>query len=376
MADDKLNEVIQLSITRETQGVSEAGFGAALLIGDKANANNEGFPVAPARVKVYPFVGWSAALVADGYNAAKAIYKAASAYFSQNPAPTQLYIGYRDSAGGEDWGAALTAIKAINNDWWGLMCANRTDEAAGGAYKCAEWAQSNSKYFLGASNDATIYDPAGVLDIAYLFHAANYERASALYQYDADNTTDAKGWADAALFGKCLPYVPGSETWVFKTLTGIIADDSDLNVGPHLIAADRLAVWAKGAMIYDTVGGVACTRAGEHGNGGKDGTWIDVIRLCDWITSRIQERAYQKLALLPKVPFTDQGAALVAGEIRAVLTEGINNGGLASIVSVTVPKIADVSTAKKAARTLPSVTFRALLAGAVHKVEIAGTVAL
>jgi hypothetical protein len=369
MADDKLNEVIQLTITRETQGVSEAGFGAALLIGDKANTNDEGFPVAPARVKVYNFVDWDTALVADGYTDTRAIYKACSAYFSQNPAPTQIYVGYRDSAGGEDWGAALSAIKLVNNDWWAILCTNRTDEAAGGAFKCAEWAQTKGKMFVGASNDATIYDPAGVLDIAFLFHNANYERAAVLYAGEADTTTDVKGWADAALCGKCLPYTPGSETWAFKGLTGINPDNT-------LLSADRTAAWAKSAMIYDTLGGVNGTRAGEHGNAGKEGNWIDVIRLCDWITARIQERVYGKLALLAKVPFTDQGAALVANEIRSVLNEGVTNGGLASIVSVSVPKIADVSTAKKAARTLPSVTFRAILAGAIHKVEIAGTVAL
>ena len=42
--------------------------------------------------------------------------------------------------------------------------------------------------------------------------------------------------------------------------------------------------------------------------------------------------------------------------------------------TVTAPAVADVSAGDKTARTLPDVDFDATLAGAIHKVEISGTV--
>jgi len=66
--------------------------------------------------------------------------------------------------------------------------------------------------------------------------------------------------------------------------------------------------------------------------------------------------------------------SLVLGAVRAVLTAAVTASVLAPGFTVTAPKVAAVSSADKALRTLPDVTFQATLAGAIHNLTITGRV--
>lgn len=98
----------------------------------------------------------------------------------------------------------------------------------------------------------------------------------------------------------------------------------------------------------------------------------------DWLSARISERVYSILINNDKLPYTDAGIQVVRGEILAQLQAGVARDFLASTPepTCTVPAAASVSSANKAARLLDSVTFRATLAGAVHKVTLAGELTL
>ena len=108
------------------------------------------------------------------------------------------------------------------------------------------------------------------------------------------------------------------------------------------------------------------------------GEYIDVVRGRDWLSTRLAEDVFGLFASLEKVPFTDQGIALVETAVRGVLQEGVNAGLLSSNPApvVTVPKAADVSALNKASRMLPDVNFTATLSGAIHKAEINGTISV
>ncbi len=72
--------------------------------------------------------------------------------------------------------------------------------------------------------------------------------------------------------------------------------------------------------------------------------------------------------------FLDKGIQAVRGEILAQLQQGVSRNFLAGDPepTCTVPRAADVNQADKGSRTLNDVTFRATLAGAIHKVAIEG----
>lgn len=80
-----LDEIISITISRQTQSVSRAGFGTALVLGTHLNTIN--------RVDTYNKSTFDTAMLADGYVTTDAIYKAVQTYFSQSPSPSTIAVG-------------------------------------------------------------------------------------------------------------------------------------------------------------------------------------------------------------------------------------------------------------------------------------------
>jgi hypothetical protein len=94
-----------------------------------------------------------------------------------------------------------------------------------------------------------------------------------------------------------------------------------------------------------------------------------VTRGLDWQRARMQEALFALQTANGKVPFTDEGIRLVAAAIYGVLSDGVDVGLYAKDPkpTVTAPRASAVSGANRSARSLPSVTFAAQLAGAPIK---------
>ncbi|MCK5610319.1 DUF3383 family protein, partial [Candidatus Pacearchaeota archaeon] len=103
------------------------------------------------------------------------------------------------------------------------------------------------------------------------------------------------------------------------------------------------------------------------------GEFIDIIRGVDWIQARISEAVFTLLVNADKVPYTDPGVEMIKTEIQAILEQAVDNNVLVeNTITITAPKVADVSSVDKANRFLPDIKFGATLAGAIHKVKIDG----
>ena len=115
-----------------------------------------------------------------------------------------------------------------------------------------------------------------------------------------------------------------------------------------------------------------------------NGEFIDLVWGTDFLESQMTQAIFDVLADADKVPYTDQGAASVEGAIRATLDDFITSGFLAARpgtydgqpYEVVIPKVADQTQANRANRIFANITFRASLAGAIHEVEVQGTVAV
>jgi hypothetical protein len=266
------------------------------------------------------------------------------------------FSSYGDA--GADAGIAtdLNAIELEDDDWYALMStAKNTAEQA----SAASWTQTRRKFFVAATMNSDV-KASGSVDIGSTLKASGYTR-TALVWNDSHMTH-----IDAALLGKWLPYTPGSETVKFKTLAGQTAT--------RLTDSELAQLRAKNVNHYISVAGVSMLAEGKT----CQGEYMDVIRFVDWLYANIQEEIFEVLTLETKVPFTDPGIGQIESAIRAVLQRGVQAGGLSADpqFTVTVPKAANVSTANKSARTLPSVSFAATLAGAIHAVTINGTVSV
>lgn len=194
-----------------------------------------------------------------------------------------------------------------------------------------------------------------------MLSAANYARTALIYSGTPANYLEA-AWAAVR-----LPLDPGSETWKFaNNLAGQVAD----NLSDSQIANLK----AKFVNYYVTVAGNDIVENGQV----SANEWIDVIRGIDWLEARMKERIFSRLISSPKVPYTDQGVAIIEADVRAQLNQAVRVGLLASDpeYTVTVPKVADVDPADRAARLLPDVSFDGTLAGAIHELEITGVVSV
>lgn len=431
-----LDSIVSVTITVQDAAVSQAGFGTPLIMTHEA-------PFGPELVRSYTD---TASMVVDGFSATGAAVLAATAVFAQQPSPSAVKVGIRESTpsaqtrvvtvatvknstvytvtingtaftftsdatatnleiaaglvaavnggsepvtatdnidgtfdlvadvAGTEFGLLVTktlltqddtttdagvaadyaAIKVDDPDFYGVcMTSSATLEIAA----LAAAVEADSKIFAAQTSDADVLtDTAG--NIAETLNTAAYQRTFLIWSGDNFD------FANAAWLGNRLPSDPGSSTWKFKTLAGVAADSHT--------ATELANMDANKCNHYTSVGGVNITREGTMAGG----RFIDIQRGIDWLQARMQERVYSVLVNVEKIPFTNAGIAIVEKEIRAQLLEGVANGLLTDDFTVTVPLAENVSTPNKAARILPDMQFSATLAGAIHSIQIAGTVSV
>lgn len=252
----------------------------------------------------------------------------------------------------------LGAIYSEDIEWYGLLLDLDHELIANEA---ATFIEARELIYGASISDTQVRDSAVTTDIMSDFKAAQVFRSYAIY------SGDDSGFAAARWMGELFPLDPGSATWAFKTLSGIVADK---------LAADGsdVNIEAKNGNHYQIVNGRGVTLQGVMGSG----EFIDVTRGRDWLKARMQERVFDLLSSAKKVPFTDAGVDLIRNAVEAQLQEGISAGFLAAtpVPVVTVPLVADVSSTDKANRLLPDVEFSATIAGAIHAVEIDGVISV
>ena len=198
--------------------------------------------------------------------------------------------------------------------------------------------------------------------MAATLQTATRANTGLIFHDDPDEEFPEAAWA-----GKIVALGdPGTATWAFKTLEGITPTT--------LSGAERSAVLAKDASVYETTAGINHTFEGKVASG----TFFDVRRAIFFIRARMAEDIFQAFANTNKIAFTQGGISIIEGIVRNRLALFVASGLLAADPApvVTVPAIADVPLADKLSRTLNNVEFSATLAGAIHKVDIKGFVSV
>ena len=368
---NNLSDIVNVQIEIQTPAVSGADFSTLLLIGPAPAAAPA---KAPPDVGVYTSLkavkeaGW---LPEDGDTPADPIYTAANVAFAQSPQPPKIMIAVqKPRQAGEDAPTALEPVadtldRALNRTgWYGIAPAGIDPED----YKAiADWTEANEKLF-----GFPVQSTGKPLD------TSAYMRTFALYasigEDDGDSTPDTTKYAHVAWFCKCFNYEPGSGTWALKTL--------NLIEPASLTGTDMQDMKEQNINYYTTYAGKNVTQGGKT----LGGEWIDVIRFRDWLKNDMQYRLFNLLYTHPKIPYTDEGISLVQNQMIASLTQGQRQGGIAPDefdedgklipgFTVTVPLAATLTAADRASRVLSGCKFHARLAGAIHVVNVYGTLA-
>jgi len=334
-----LDDVVSVSISAQTETITTASFTIPLILAEFTDWTD-------SRTRTYS----SYAEVVEDFNA-PLVLTMAEAIFGQDQSPNTVVIG-RKVPTTETWLQALTAVDAENSTWFALVAGTHVPADV---LAMAGYIATVNKVYFTSTQDATAL-AVTTTDIGAQLKALGYDQTSTTFHTAADTY-----YPEAAWVGSQLTYTPGANTWEFKTLEGVPAD--------NLSKTARTNLESKNMSYYITIAGVNITR---H-NMMADGTKIDQQIIVFWTIARMQESVFGMLVRKPKVPYTDAGFALVEAQMRSVLALGVTNGAY-STYTITVPRVSDIPENQRLQRIAGDFLFDATLQGAVEKVIIKGTV--
>lgn len=338
-----IDKLVNVKISISESVANEESFNNILLVGSAPSSKT------PSAVGAYSTI---AEITEAGWAETDAVYKAAALAFKNGA--SKLYIAIPQDS--EEITATLNRALETTG-WYGFAVI--LEDANSELETIATWADANGKLFAYTVDcSEKIENPVGETNI-YSFGFAS------------KNIT-ANAYTHIAVLAKVMTLQPGSETWAYKTVSGIVAETFTATEIENVKKA-RLNCYVNCAGKDITIDGK--TTSGE---------WIDVIRFRDWLLSDMQTRIYSLFIKNAKVPYTSAGISLIQNQMIASLKQGQSVGGIAETdydedgveipgFTTTVPTSLNVTESDKKARTLAGCSFTARLANAIHLVEIKGS---
>ena len=336
---------IKIQISMLTKALSVKGFALPLILGSRESG---------ALIEVYGEYAELTEMTAAGFLVTDAEYKMAAKMFSQSPRPDKVAVYCRDSA--DAISAALASLIAINNDWYALLIAERD---AVNLALAGDFALANEKLFFGCSTA-----------IAALTGRNNNREAYLIHNLAAD-------YPEAAWVGLCLPKTIGSITWKWKSPTGVTESNFNTTQLGEIRAGHGQTFSKRSGIIYSDEG---ITTGGE---------FIDNMMSRDYVKARLEEALFNLQIKNGKISLDNPGLARIDATIREVFKNCGENGIIAKVeteedaeksdegvymYTVTVPQRADIPVNDRAARKVPGIKFAFTVAGAVHSMEVEGTI--
>ncbi len=206
------------------------------------------------------------------------------------------------------------------------------------------------------SESATLADGGG--DTLDDLQGLNYDRTFAVY-HPSPASMNGASW-----LGTRLPWDPGKATWKFAQPDGVTA--------VNLTSTQTANLVAKNGNFLQTTAGIDIMREGKM----VGGEFIDKIRDLDFLEDDLTASVYEVLAAALKVPYTNQGIAMIENAIRGSLLRAVALGIIDSDFTITVPKVVNTSANDRAIRRLSGVKFSCRMQGAIHSVTITGVVSV
>lgn len=422
---NKLDQVIDISISLSTKAITQQGFGTPMILGQSMKLDK--------RLKEYADIS----AVAEDFAESDIEYQMADAEFSQEKTPDSVMIGKKVvlastaltgatnpsgnivnlnltnigkkaevgctvvvsgfSTSGYNGTFVITDIIDDNNirytaagalaatpavgsgsvvlsETWSnaiqevfdynqdWYCVHLSSNVEADILSAAAKVEALKRMLIVRTSDVDVLDSTDTGSVLYKLKALNYDRTALMWNEDTSTT-----FIDAAWGGRMLPTTPGSENWAWKTLVGVVADEINVD-----------AVRTNNGNTYEIFAGRSCTGLGKV----VSGEYIDIIRGADWLKARLQENIFLLLINSEKVPMEDAGGDMVENAMREIFEQGVQNGFIKKdsdgkgVYTISVPDTDDVSTSDRIARYLSGITFTAELAGAINKIGIAGNLSV
>lgn len=284
-------------------------------------------------------------------DAEKKVVAMAEMIFKQEHKPKKIAIACCSPA--EDSAETPALVDLLNSvydeDWYYLLCADNTQN---NVIALADVIEANKrKMYVTRTNSSTVLTAV---------KAKKYQRTVVFFHETVGE------YADAGLVGECGTQTVGSITWKFKTINGLTpADYTQAKIdGLH----------DDGAICYVTKAGDNITSEGIT----VSGEYIDVITSMDWVQFNIEYRVQKLFNANPKIPYTNNGIAMIENEVVGVLQTAYNNGIISEDddnlpeYSTNFPGRSETSEEDRRKREYNLGSFEFVLSGSVHIAVIRG----
>jgi len=275
--------------------------------------------------------------------------------------------------------ADLTAMQQANNGaWYGLILDSNSQAEIEAAALWTEATGIGGKVLFVDNSDWQNTQVSVTTDVFSELQLDSYNRT-----FLQQNDQQLLSFAGAAICGQLLAMNPGSYTAAYKTMPGVPADTPTTLTEAQSQALNTMSAatpgpGGKNGNYYANVAGENWLFPGTC----PSGRFVDLTIGIDWLQTRMQAAVAAAIAGLPKLPFTDNGIGAVKDAIDGVLRLGSTPAyGLilpdgqdpARPIVVTVPTAASLTSAQRATRNLPGVSFSAGLQGAIETTTVRGT---
>lgn len=369
MKNNSLDDIVKCNIEISNPASNDATFDSILLVVKGPDASGE------KTMSRTTAIAQADELLDYGFTTDDAAYIAATVAFSQNPAPSSIYICIREEIseeGAEDAEAVVAyediriTLARANGEvsFYGIHLTEFGDEAD--IQEAISWTEANEKIF---GFEYTDIEKCPVKNFSFYRSFGMFSGKAD--GYDTGEQPIENEYAALAWMAKCFGYDPGTETWNMKELATIVPSTLSTDE-KKLLEESNINSFRRYAGSNITFGGSMLS-----------GEWIDVIRFRDWLKAEMQINVFNTLKANRKVPFTDGGIGLIEGQMEATLSKGQTVGGIAPTeydsdnneipgYTVTVPRASDLTESERKSRKLSGCRYTARLAGAIHIVEIQG----
>ena len=304
-----------------------------------------GFPLilTIGEAKTYTECSSLEAVKTAGFEETTATYKAAQLMFRQNDVPAKVAVCGL---------AEATELDTILNKEWRQLVLVGTDESQTNAKALATAieATSNKMLFVTVADETA----AGTVK------TSGSDRTVIMVSSDP--------LAAAALAGESAGLTVGSFTYKNLILNGI---------EPEVLTDEEIeAIHTAGAITFVTKAGDNVTTEGKTASG----EYIDIIDCQDYIISNLEYQTQKTLNQMPKIPYDNNGIAVLESTAVNVMKDCYNKGMIATnedgtpAYTVDYALREDTSQDDRVARKYLGGQFSFKLAGAIHTVEITGEI--
>jgi len=306
-----VSNVVNVDVIMSPTAATGRNFGALLILGP-----SEVIPVTE-RIRLYSAVED----IGTDFGVTSEEYKAATVFFSQSPAPTQVYVGrWAKTIATAETGTPETLLQAVNaalqfTNWYGLGIAH-TDALADAdvlSVATAIESASVSRILAVTTQDPDTLVTATTTDLASKLKAGSYGRTFCQY-------SSSSKYAALSAFGRAFTVnFNGNNT----TITLKFKQEPTVTY-ETLTTAQAAALDAKDANVFvyyanDT----AIIQQGVMSNG----DFFDERHGLDWLQNYVQTNLFNLLyTSATKIPQTDAGNTRIMTNVEQSMGQAVTNG--------------------------------------------------